>query len=771
MMRQPKLALVSYMLQEEGHIPIGLLTLAEVARQEGIRDIRVLDLPERGDEQAFVNALQGCDTVGFSSICSTFNQTIRLARRVKAANPATLILLGGPQASLTARETMSAFPFVDVIFLDEAEISWRAFLRGLPASSASLAAIDGLAWRDSGEIRQNPRSGVIKHLGELPFPALDLYPFPRNASVTPVEIGRGCPFACSFCASSPHFRRSFRLKPVARILEEMDRMHDAYGSRSFYFVQDSFSVRRAFVEELCAALQRHHRPYQWYCSARADQMPEDLAVSMQAAGCRGVYFGLETGSQRMQKVINKNLDVEDALNVLRRTSALGLEVTTSMITGFPYEEPSDLRDTLRAFLDLKAAGHPLVQLHVLAPMIGSELSRQGYELHYDGMPSDFSDTAHVMDEEDRALVGGHPEIFASFWHYQNPSISRQRFLFVTHFLTLVTLHFPNTLCLAARHGCDDLVDLLLRGEIPPGWFSRLPEVESESLLGLAGEILEDLVERMAPGEALRYALQYDRAYSRVEMARQPDPIVLLMPEGIGRRPGRRVWEGLCHGGRLESYVVRKLEGRVQVLRLDHGAHLPPAQALPADDAAKTIEALCSACGECCFAPGGILCGADEWPAISRELAKEAGHPPAVREIDGAGLLVVQEYRRMPCPGPAEGGEARTRPACPALRLQQGRWRCSIEDVKPAGCVAYPLSLVLHEEPRRAAHWLISLEFDGRAARVRCPLEQALRASPQLLERYREYVGGRVGARDGTFCLAAFNQRQKARAAALAGGRR
>ena len=105
-----RLCLVSYMLQLDGQIPIGLLTLAEIARQEGVDDIRVLDLPMRREEAEFVRSIRDCDVVGFSSICSTYNQTVRLCRRLKEINPTVLLLLGGPQASLTAQASLAAFP-------------------------------------------------------------------------------------------------------------------------------------------------------------------------------------------------------------------------------------------------------------------------------------------------------------------------------------------------------------------------------------------------------------------------------------------------------------------------------------------------------------------------------------------------------------------------------------------------------------------------------------------------------------------------------------
>ena len=81
-------------------------------------------------------------------------------------------------------------------------------------------------------------------------------------------------------------------------------------------------------------------------------------------------------------------------------------------------------------------------------------------------------------------------------------------------------------------------------------------------------------------------------------------------------------------------------------------------------------------------------------------------------------------------------------------------------MKPAGCIAYPLKLVLREHAGGAARWLISLEFDGLGNGELCPLEKALWSSPELLDQYREDVRRRIGDREGAFALAEYNYSQQ-----------
>jgi len=763
-----KICLVSYMPRAESQIPIGLLTLAEIAREEGVRDVRVVDLPARRDEEAFVRSLLDFDVVGFSSICSTYNLTTRLCRRLKAVKPDVCAILGGPQATLTAQASLAAFRFVDVIFQGEAEHAWRTYLRQAREGVRSWGEVPGVAWRDDGTIRLNAPAPLIDDLDALPLPAFDLYDFGRDASVTPIEIGRGCPFACTFCSSSPFFKRRFRLKTAARILEEMDALFAQYGSRKFYFVQDSFSVKRSFVEEICAAIENHHRSYTWHCSARTDQISEDLLARMRDAGCRGIYLGLETGSQRMQQIIKKRLDIEQSLGMIQVAADLRLEVVTSMIIGFPEERPEDLYDTLRVFLHLKAAGHAVVQLHVLAPMPGSALSREGHVLNYDAMPSDFSDTSQVLDQEDEALIRGNPEIFSNFWYYETRWLSRRRLLFFAHFLGLASLYFPNILCLAARYERESLLDWLLRGEIPS---QLLAESQSGSDLAASvtgtGELLTELFAGVTHGEALGLALRYDLAYSRTEVAAWPDLALLDLPAVLGARPGRLVVEGLEKGGPLAPYVVQRPERAVEVIRVspDTAASLartsaPEGGSGPDNPPPQSFEEICAACGECCLEGGGLLCGQDEWPQIRDSLAANGSRRLLARPFDGSvDLLIVDEQKEVVQAGDAPDGTDRVRRACLALELGERGWRCSIEKVKPAGCIAFPLNLVLREGGAAETPWTVSLEFDPLKSRDSCPLEKVLKRSPDLLRRFCDDVKRRQTDLRGAFALAAYNRRK------------
>ena len=237
---------------EEGHIdqsidlrgnaldvPLGILSLAAVLEQNGLSP-DVVDLnrlffeyswPEQGsyrhlDFCAFAAARlagQPFDVIGFSTMCSSFPLTLRLAQEIRRTHPGVTIVLGGPQASVVDEATLAAFAAVDVIVRGEAEVTFPRLLWAL-ADGDDLGGIQGITYRHQGRIVRNPNAPVIEDLDSLPLPAYHLLARDRSLCFRlALEIGRGCPFACNFCSTNDFFRRRFRLE-VPRPADRADEL-------------------------------------------------------------------------------------------------------------------------------------------------------------------------------------------------------------------------------------------------------------------------------------------------------------------------------------------------------------------------------------------------------------------------------------------------------------------------------------------------------------------------------------------------------------------
>lgn len=427
---------------------LGLMSLVAVLRRLGIeaeiydpkRDLACGELALNGnlyDAVAARIAARAADVVGFTALGCNFPFVVRTAQRVKVLLPGRPVLLGGPHATIMHREILERFDCFDVVVRHEAEETLPRVISAL-AGADSLLSVPSTTFRTpSQSIFSSGGAGVLEDLNALPMPAYDAYPIAQlGLDEIRIEAGRGCPFSCTFCSTATFFGRQYRLKSPARLLDEMDTLHATYGFRSFKLNHDLFTVNRAKVQAFCAAVRG--RDYTWSCSARMDCVDESLLVQMSAAGCRRIYFGVETGSARMQHISRKKLDLALVDPTLDVTERLGLRTITSFIAGYPQETRADQDATLDrvASLHVRPAGLNTGQLHLLTPEPGTALIEEFRDcLAFDEHVSEFN--FPMLDAADRVLVGEYPALFPNH-HYFPSLLPRARNVFVT---TLwVTLH-------------------------------------------------------------------------------------------------------------------------------------------------------------------------------------------------------------------------------------------------------------------------------------------------------------------------------------------
>ena len=413
---------------------LGLISLIAVMRTHG-HDARLYD-PKldlvRGEVRlgpSFYRTVaerivaQRADVVGFTSLGCNFACTVRIAAHVRALRPDTPILLGGPHASIVDDPILRAYPQFDAIVRNETEGVIGDVLGAL-AGRGSLAAIPGVTYRERGAIVRSPGAGPLLELDALPFPAYDAYPIEELGLATlRVDAGRGCPFGCTFCSTASFFGRRYRLKSPQRLVGELDHLAHTYGVRHFGLTHDLFTVDARKVRAFCEAV--HDRGFTWSCSARMDCVDDALLAQMRDAGCTAIYYGVETGSQRLQPLVGKHLDLALYEPTVQTSLRLGMETTVSFITGYPNELASDQDETL-AMLGASIERFPdalSVQLHLLTPEPGTALHHEyAPTLAYDGHVSDFNFPALV--DGDGELIEADPASFVCH-HYYAAGLPRQ----------------------------------------------------------------------------------------------------------------------------------------------------------------------------------------------------------------------------------------------------------------------------------------------------------------------------------------------------------
>ena len=404
---------------------VGPLLLATILRSKGIES-HILSFSGFGDPTNFHDFLeegirQICEKkpkiLSFYTRSDCFHIMLKMAEAVKA-RLGCIIVMGGPQADIVAQETLTQIPYVDYICCGEGENTvyplFSSLLRGEPDLT-----VDGLVYRKNGEVCKNPRPALIEDLDTIPL--LDYSIFPEDALVDPkiafpIDVGRGCPFGCTYCSTKTFWGRKYRLKSPKRIVEELQYYYELFGVRHFVFQHDMFTMNKKLVIETCRLIKELPFKATWNCSARLDCVDRELIDIMADAGLYHIYLGIETGSPRMQKLVNKNLKLDGIIEEIGYLLSKNLQVTTSFICGFPEETEEDISQTLSMVIDLLRMRKVRLQMHRCSFLPGTAL----FEQYKDQMrPTDvYCDmTGSLGVAECQDLIRKHPSLFRYYEEY------------------------------------------------------------------------------------------------------------------------------------------------------------------------------------------------------------------------------------------------------------------------------------------------------------------------------------------------------------------
>jgi len=366
-----------------GHSPpLGLLHLAGYLERHTDHEVAILDTQaeELGfDEIAARVRAARPDVVGVTAMTQTLIDVVRATEIARAAAPAAKIVIGGPHAHLFPEET-AALPDVDFTVLGEGEQVFAQLLERIDDPRA-LERTPGLVFTRGEELIDTGRPGLIEDLDALPFPARHLTDVTRYDSVlaprhpvTTMFTSRGCPHVCSFC-DRPHLGKRFRARSAKNVVDEMQECV-ALGVSEFLIYDDTFTIRRQRVIDICNEILTRGLDVGFDVRARVDTVDREMLRLMARAGCRGLHYGVESGTEKILEVLRKKIDLETARQVFAETRRAGMQALAYFMIGCPGETVDDIRETFRVARELDP---DYLHLTILTPFPGTEIYRTGLE--------------------------------------------------------------------------------------------------------------------------------------------------------------------------------------------------------------------------------------------------------------------------------------------------------------------------------------------------------------------------------------------------------
>lgn len=377
--------------------PLGICYIAAVLEQNNY-EVAIIDCVAEG--LSFKQLEQRIrrfkpDTAGITATTVMFHNAIKTASLIRSISKDIINVLGGNHISSIPAVTIKNNPIFDIGIFGEGEFTMLELVRLIEKEKKykkKLKKVKGIVFREKNKIRINQPRGPIKDLDILPFPARHLLPDIRLYS-TNLSIGqkpplahiipsRGCPFRCIYCDQNV-FGHKWRHFSSGYVIRELEHLIKKYGVKTIQFQDDLFTFDKKRVEEVCNAIIEKKWDIEWNLSSRVNLISEELGRRMYKAGCRIIYFGIESGDQNVLNFIKKGTTIEQIKKGIASVKKAGLIPHGSFIIGLPTDTRKTIERTIKLALELPleavtfhiATPYPNTEFEKIAPKYGTVISQ------------------------------------------------------------------------------------------------------------------------------------------------------------------------------------------------------------------------------------------------------------------------------------------------------------------------------------------------------------------------------------------------------------
>lgn len=328
--------------------PLGIAYIAAVLESGGV-EVKMIDATAvEMDYDAIQRevASYNPDVVAITSVTPTLDSALQVARMSKEACPSANVVLGGYHPTFTYPELLK-HDYVDFVVRGEGEYTMLELVKTLE-QGRDLKKVQGIAFED----HVTPDRSVITNLDSLPFPARHLLPMAdykimnMKLPVGTLISGRGCPYQCSFCASSAMHGNKLRLRSANNVVDEMEHLVDDHKTEMLAFMDDTFCLNKRRINDICNEIKARGFGNYWGCTARVDTISEDLLKKMKDAGCITLFLGVESADQQNLNEINKNITISKIKKTFELTKKMGVRTIASVVLGMPGDTRKSIENTI-----------------------------------------------------------------------------------------------------------------------------------------------------------------------------------------------------------------------------------------------------------------------------------------------------------------------------------------------------------------------------------------------------------------------------------------
>ena len=436
--------------------PLSYAYLAGYLKEKGV-DVVILfkDIPQRELVKKIINLKP--ILVGFGNLYPELEEIKNIIYKLNQAGRDFPIVLGGQMFS-PIPEFALKLTGADFGVIGEGEIILYQLVKALQ-NNTNVGKIGGLAIRDKEIITINEGGKYIDDLSKLPRIPYELFDTDKwlqigrwytqnrpeqphwrfNDKVINVHGGRGCPFKCNFC----YHHNKPRYRDINDMMDEAEKALEKFDANMLYFSDDLVIATPQRIKELIGRIRKLNRPISYSVSTRFDileRLDDGLLKELKETGCRIIGLGVESGSDRILKLIGKNITAKKILIGLKRLKKAGILPTVSIMVG-QYTETR--KDVMKSFelMEESVRVNPLIAyaFSITTPFPGSILydlifakklvknDEDFYNRYIAGRVGDWNQVVNLSQMSDDEVIKLRNELEESYNQEKIKILGRERY--------------------------------------------------------------------------------------------------------------------------------------------------------------------------------------------------------------------------------------------------------------------------------------------------------------------------------------------------------
>ncbi|MGD9054525.1 MAG: cobalamin-dependent protein [Desulfobacterales bacterium] len=335
-------------LEDVSVVPQGVFYIAALLKKHSY-DVEILNWHNINTNPQNIRselAEKNPDVIGLSILHANRWGGIDIAQIAKQVIPKVKVVFGGIGATFLWSHFLAHFPQVDYVIIGEGEYSFLNLIQCLEAGEMQKTErIEGLAYRRSGQVIRNQNTELICDLDQLPIPS-------QYFRYQHVSLTRGCAARCDFCGSPQFWGRQVRFHSADYFVEQLSLL-TRQGTRFFYVSDDTFTINAKRVINICQKIIEAKLDIQWAAISRVDMINADILYWMRKAGCIQISYGVESGSEKIRKLLGKHISQQQICQAFKLTQQYGIMARAYFIYGCPQESWQTIEQTIELMNAIK----------------------------------------------------------------------------------------------------------------------------------------------------------------------------------------------------------------------------------------------------------------------------------------------------------------------------------------------------------------------------------------------------------------------------------